>query len=188
MFSCFSDNWGIRYVLIKVKTSNTTDLLNQIKGTFKKVDPERVNFHLFIDDACRDRYQQEERSQILTGYSSALSMILALLGLYSLTLFMVQKRTKEIGIRNVTGASISQISLLLFSNFIKWIAIAFAISIPVSSYIMQHWLEQFAYHIAICPLPFVFAGLLTTFFALLVVGGLTWKAAGQTPVDSLRSE
>ncbi|WP_321322264.1 ABC transporter permease [Labilibaculum sp.] len=188
MFSCFSDNWGIRYVLIKVKTNNTTDLLNQIKETFKKVDTERVNFHLFIDDVCRDRYQQEERSQILTGYSSALSIILALLGLYSLTLFMVQKRTKEIGIRKVTGASISQISLLLFSNFIKWIAIAFAISIPVSYYMMQHWLEQFAYHIAIGPLPFVFAGLLTAIFALLVVGGQTWKAANQNPVDSLRSE
>ena len=188
MFSCFSYYGNIQFVLLKVKTNNMTDLLSKIKETFKKVDPERVNYHMFIDDVCRDRYQTEERSQILTGYSSALSIILALLGLYSLTLFMVQKRTKEIGIRKVTGASISQISLLLFSNFIKWIAIAFAISIPVSYYIMQHWLEQFAYHIAIGPLPFVFAGLLTTFFALLVVGGQTWKAAGQNPVDSLRSE
>ncbi|MDM8159837.1 ABC transporter permease [Labilibaculum sp. K2S] len=188
MFTCFSDNRNIQFVLLKVKTNNMTDLLGKIKDTFKKVDPERVNYHMFIDDVCRDRYQTEERSQILTGYSSALSIILALLGLYSLTLFMVQKRTKEIGIRKVTGASISQISLLLFSNFLKWIAIAFMISIPVSYYIMQHWLEQFAYHITIGPLPFVFAGLLTAIFALLVVGGQTWKAANQNPVDSLRSE
>ncbi|MFA9371808.1 MAG: ABC transporter permease [Labilibaculum antarcticum] len=188
MFSCFKDCWGIRHVLIKVKTNNISDLLSKIKDAFKKVDPERVNYHMFIDDVCRDRYQQEERSQIVTSYSSALSIILALLGLYSLTLFMVQKRTKEIGIRKVTGASISQISLLLFSNFLKWIAIAFVISIPISYYMMQHWLEQFAYHITIGPLPFVFAGLITAIFALLVVGGQTWKAANQNPVESLRSE
>ncbi|MBL4561721.1 MAG: ABC transporter permease [Labilibaculum sp.] len=188
MFTCFSDNWGIRYVLLKVKTNNITDLLPKIKETFQNIDPERVNFHLFIDDIFRDKYQQEERSQTLTGYSSALSIILALLGLYSLTLFMVQKRTKEIGIRKVSGASISQISRLLFSSFLRWIMIAFVISIPISYYVMQNWLEQFAYHITIGPLPFVFAGLITAIFALLVVGGQTWKAANQNPVDSLRSE
>jgi len=188
MFNCFSNNWGIRYILIKVKTNNIIDLLPKIKDTFKKTDPERVNFHLFIDDVFRDKYQQEERSQTLTGYSSVLSIILALLGLYSLTLFMVQKRTKEIGIRKVTGASEWQITSLLFSTFIKWLAIAFVIAIPISYFIMQHWLEQFAYHITIGPLPFVFAGLITAIFALLVVGGQTWKAANQNPVNSLRSE
>lgn len=188
MFSCFSDNWGIRYVLIKVKTNNMTDLISQIKNTFKKIDPERANFHLFIDDVCRNQYQAEERSQILTSYSSALSIILALLGLYSLTLFMVQKRTKEIGIRKVTGANEWEITSLLFSTFVKWFAIALVIAIPISYIIMQNWLEQFAYRISIGPLPFVFAGLITSVFALLVVGGQTWKAANQNPVDSLRSE
>ncbi|MBI9058874.1 MAG: ABC transporter permease [Labilibaculum sp.] len=188
MFSCFSYDQNIQFVLLKVKTNNMTDLLSKIKEKFKMVDPERTNFHLFIDDICRDQYQQEERSQTLTSFSSILSILLALLGLYTLTLFMVQKRTKEIGIRKVTGASILQITSLLFSTFSKWIACAFLIGIPIALYIMNNWLEQFAYHIKITPLPFVIAGFATAFFAFLVVGGQTWKAANQNPVDSLRSE
>ena len=188
MFSCFSHNLNIQFVLLKVKTRNMTDLLVKIKDQFKTIDPERVNYHLFIDDIFRNKYQQEERSQTLTTFSSILSILLALLGLYSLTLFMVQKRTKEIGIRKVTGASIIQITSLLFSTFLKWITIAVLIGVPIAWYIMNHWLQQFAYHIKITPLPFVIAGLATLFFAFLVVGGQTWKAANQNPVDSLRSE
>jgi putative ABC transport system permease protein len=188
MFTCFKHNGNMKFVLLKVKTNDIRGLLSKVKGIFKNIDPSRANGHLFIDDICRNRYQQEERSQTLISYSSVLSVFLALLGLYALTLFMIQKRTKEIGIRKVSGASALQITTLFFSTFAKWLGLAFIISIPISWYIMNSWLEQFAYHTQIGIFPFLFSGLLTALFALLVVGVQTWKAANQNPVDSLRSE
>ncbi|WP_461631662.1 ABC transporter permease [Labilibaculum euxinus] len=175
-------------ILIRYQGDNLPNVLKKVTQVIRRFDPGYVLDYTIIEDFCRNKYKSEEDSMQLMGYTSILSFVLALLGLYALSLFMVQKRTKEIGIRKVTGASEWQITSLLFSTFIKWIAIAFVISIPVSYYMMQNWLEQFAYHITIGPLPFVFAGLLTTFFALLVVGGQTRKAANQNPVDSLRSE
>lgn len=188
MFTCFSRNAQIEYVLLKVKTKNINKLLLKVKESFRKIDPVTTNYHQFIDDVCRDRYQQEERSQALTTYSSVLSILLALLGLYALTLFIVQKRTKEIGIRKVSGASVMQITSLLFSTFAKWLGLAFIISIPIAWYIMNHWLEQFAYKTQIGVLPFLISGLITALFALIVVATQTWKAATQNPVESLRSE
>jgi len=188
MFTCFGNNRHMQFVLLKVKTKNVNKLISKIKGTFKKIDPLTTNYHLFIDDVCRDRYQQEERSQALTTYSSVLSILLALLGLYALTLFIVQKRTKEIGIRKVSGASVMQITSLLFSTFAKWLGLAFIISIPIAWYIMNRWLEQFAYKTQIGVFPFLISGLITALFALLVVATQTWKAATQNPVESLRSE
>jgi len=188
MFTCFKHNGNINFVLLKVKTNDINGILSKVKEIFKNIDPSRTNYHLFIDDICRDRYQLEERSQALTSYSSVLSILLALLGLYALTLFIVQKRTKEIGIRKVSGASALRITTLFFATFTKWLALAFVISIPISLYIMNRWLEQFAYKTQIGVFPFLFSGLLIALFALLVVGVQTWKAANQNPVDSLRSE
>ncbi len=175
-------------ILIRYQGDNLPNILKEVTRVICKFDPGYVLDYTIIEDFCRNKYKSEEESIQLMGYTSIISLVLALLGLYALSLFMVQKRTKEIGIRKVTGASEWEITSLLFSNFLKWLAIAFIIAVPISYFIMQHWLEQFAYHISIGPLPFVFAGLITAVFALLVVGGQTWKAANQNPVDSLRSE
>ena len=188
MFTCFKRNGNMQFVLLKVKTNDISALISKVKGIFTNIDPSRTNYHIFIDDMCRNRYQQEERSQALTTYSSVLSILLALLGLYALTLFIVQKRTKEIGIRKVSGASALQITTLFFSTYAKWLTLSFIIAIPISWYIMNQWLEQYAYRTQIGVLPFLFSGLLTALFALLVVGIQTWKAANQNPVESLRSE
>ncbi|MGZ2369785.1 FtsX-like permease family protein [Ancylomarina sp. YFZ004] len=188
MFTCFKRNGNMQFVLLKVKTNDISALISKVKGIFTNIDPSRTNYHIFIDDMCRNRYQQEERSQALTTYSSVLSILLALLGLYALTLFIVQKRTKEIGIRKVSGASALQITTLFFSTYAKWLTLSFIIAIPISWYIMNQWLEQYAYRTQIGVLPFLFSGLLTALFALLVVGIQTWKAANQNPVDSLRNE
>ncbi|WP_421919977.1 ABC transporter permease [Marinifilum sp.] len=184
----FSKSWYMQLILIKIKGKDITNTIDEVKKTFNSFDPEQVNFHVFIDDRCRNQYQKEERSHILILSSSALSILLALLGLYALTLFMVQKRTKEIGIRKVSGASMWQITSLLFSTFGKWLLIAFVIAIPIAWYIMQYWLEGFAYRIEIGILPFIIAGIVTGAFALLTVGRQTWKAANQNPIESLRYE
>ena len=184
----FSYSKRVDNILIKAKHNKYSIVLADIKKVIAQFDGERAINHKLIDDVCRDRYQKEEREESLAISSSILSILLALLGLYALTLFIIQRRTKEIGIRKVTGASVWQISSILFSTFSKWITIAFVISVPITWIIMQNWLEQFAYQIKITPLPFIFAGLVTVIFAFLVVGGQTWKAANQNPIESLRTE
>jgi len=178
----------IHFILFKVRSENMTEIIQEAKEICQQFDPGHKNFHMYVDDRNRNRYKNEERSQSLISYSSILSILLALLGLYTLSLFMVQKRTKEVGIRKVVGASELQITSLLFSNFAKWISIAFVISVPVAWLIMNHWLEQFTYHIEIGILPFVIAGTITFVFALLTVVFQTWRAAIQNPVESLRYE
>lgn len=178
----------LQFVLIKIKGNNLKDIILKIKDTFKQFDPEQTNFSMFIDDLCRNQYQQEEQSQMLTTYSSGLSILLALLGLYALTLSMVQKRTKEIGIRKVNGANIIQISSLFLKTFSKWILIAFLVAIPIAWYSMTIWLENFTYRIDMGMAPFLIAGIATLLVACLTVGLQTWKAANRDPIESLRYE
>jgi putative ABC transport system permease protein len=184
----FSKTYYLQFFIIKTRSQNFDQIIPEIKETFNRFDPERMNYHKLVNEVCRDRYQKEERAELLISYSSILSILLALLGLYALSLFMVQKRTKEIGIRKVNGASVWQITSLLFSAFSKWLGIAYIVAVPIGYFIMKNWLEQFAYRVDIGPLPFLAAGFVTAFFALATVGRQTWKAANQNPVKSLRYE
>ena len=163
-------------------------LIDNITQIIRKFDPGYVLNYDILEDYFKAKYKKEENAFSLATYGSSISIILALLGLYALSLFMVQKRTKEIGIRKVNGASEWQITSLLFSTFTKWLAIAFVIAVPIAYYIMNNWLEQFAYRIDIGVLPFVIAGLITGTFSFLTVGRQTWKAANQNPIESLRYE
>jgi putative ABC transport system permease protein len=99
-----------------------------------------------------------------------------------------QSRIKEIGIRKINGAKVSEVMILLNSDFIRSISIAFLIAIPVAWYIMYHWLESFAYKINLSRWIFVMAGLLALGIALLTVSWQSWIAARRNPVDALRNE
>ncbi|WP_421919976.1 ABC transporter permease [Marinifilum sp.] len=175
-------------ILIRYQGDELQQVLEEVTNVIRKFDPGYVLDYTIIKEFNRGKYRAEERSMTFIGYSSIISLVLALLGLYALSLFMVQKRTKEIGIRKVNGASMWQITSLLFSTFSKWLSIAFVIAVPISYFIMKNWLEQFAYHINIDPILFLIAGMITALFALLTVGRQTWKAANQNPVESLRYE
>ncbi|MFA8433343.1 MAG: ABC transporter permease [Marinifilaceae bacterium] len=184
----FSRSWYRNYIIVKSNNANLKEELEYIQNTLQKFDPSYILGYTFIDDFCKSKYRKEERSQSLTLCASALSIILALLGLYALSLYMVNKRTKEIGIRKVNGASILQISGLLLTSMTKWIAIAFCIAAPVSWWLMNNWLENFAYRIKIGLLPFLIAGSIAFLFALLTVGWQTWRAASRNPVEALKYE
>ncbi|NOU59005.1 ABC transporter permease [Marinifilum caeruleilacunae] len=178
----------VNTIIIRYYGDNLKQVLAETDRIFQKFDPGYAISYTLIDDFCKSKYKKEEESSELLSYASLISLILAILGLYALSLFMVQKRTKEIGIRKVNGASEWQITSLLFSTFSKWLGIAFVIAVPISYFIMNNWLQQFAYHIEIGPLPFIIAGIVTGLFALITVGRQTWKAANQNPIESLRYE
>lgn len=185
MFSrCFRKS----FILVRTSPQHFKEVISHINKTIQKFDHSYIPGFTIVEDQFLEKYRNEERAQKLTTYTSALAIILALMGLYALTLFMVIKRTKEIGVRKINGASILQISFILIGSFTRWLAIAFIFAVPISWYIMQRWLDNFAFHIKINIFPYLIAGIITLILALLTVGFQTWKAASQNPVKALRYE
>jgi putative ABC transport system permease protein len=119
---------------------------------------------------------------------TALSILLATIGLLGLASNATRKRVKEIGVRKVNGARVSEILVLLNKNFVKWVAIAFVIATPIASYAMHKWLENFAYKTELSWWIFALAGLMALGIALLTVSIQSWKAATRNPVEALRYE
>ncbi len=180
--------FGLFTILIKYNTSNYKELEIKIESVLRKFDPSYNLNVINVEKSNRDRYHQERRTMKIAMYTSILSIIIALIGLYSLSLFMIQKRTKEIGIRKINGASITQISKLFLGLFSRWILMAFVIAIPISWICMNQWLDGFVRKIDIGVLPFLISGGATLLIALTTVFYHTWKSANQNPIESLRYE
>jgi putative ABC transport system permease protein len=117
-----------------------------------------------------------------------LSIFIAVLGLFGLSLFVLDQRTKEIGVRRVNGGKVSEVMVMLNKDFVKWVAIAFVIATPIAWYAMHRWLENFAYKTELSWWIFGLAGLMTLGIALLTVSWQSWKAATSNPVEALRYE
>jgi len=125
--------------------------------------------------------------QIFTGFS-IIAIIIACLGLFGLVLNSTQQRSKEIGIRKINGAKISEVLMMLNKDFVKWVVIAFVIATPIAWYAMHKWLENFAYKTSLSWWIFALAGLLALGIALLTVSWQSWRAATRNPVEALRYE
>ncbi len=175
-------------ILIRTKNKDYKKRIAEIKAVFKKIDADNSVFYQFINDLCRNRYRRDERNQQIIVFASILSIILALLGLYAITLHTIQKRTKEIGVRKVNGATAWQINGMFMKIFMRWLIIAFVIATPIAWWIINRWLEQFAYRISIGIMPFILSAFVTMLFALAAVGYQTGKASRQNPVEALRYE
>ena len=142
----------------------------------------------FIDKKLQEQYKSEERFAKFFLYFSVLSLLIACLGLFGLTAYATQQRTKEIGIRKVLGASVKGIVTLISKDFLKLVLIASVIAFPLSWWVMNKWLNDFAYRIHIGWWVFVVAGCVVLFIALLTVSFQAIKAAVANPVKSLRTE
>jgi putative ABC transport system permease protein len=110
------------------------------------------------------------------------------MGIFAMSMFYNQQRTKEIGIRKVNGATVSEIVILLNKDFVKWVIVAFFVATPVAWYAMNRWLENFAYKIELSWWIFAFAGITALAIAMLTVSWHTFRAARQNPVEALRYE
>ncbi len=168
---------------------NIADLLAHIKRCSNKVYPE-LNYEVFFtDDFIINEYMSREirLSKFFTLFS-ILGLLICCIGLLGLSLFESQKRTKEIGIRKVNGAKVSEVLAMLNKDFIKWVAIAFVIACPIAYYAMNKWLENFAYKTTLSWWIFALAGVLALGIALLTVSLQSWRAATRNPVEALRYE
>jgi len=168
--------------------AKAADALPFLEKTWKKHFPSALLDYDFMDSQLGEQYRSEQRFSKIFLYFSVLSLLIACLGLYGLIAYAASQKTKEIGIRKVLGASVNGIAIMLSSDFIKLVLIAFLIAAPVAWYIMKSWLQEFAYRTEIKWWMFGAAGVGVLLLALFTVSFQAIKAAIANPVKSLRSE
>jgi putative ABC transport system permease protein len=176
------------YLSIKVDSRNVQQSIAYIQKTWKKLVPDYPLDYTFLDQSFERMHQADIRVGKTLSYFALLAIIVACLGLFGLAAFMAERKTKEIGIRKVLGATISNIILLLSRDFLKLIIVAVILATPLAWYFMHRWLQSFAYRIDISFMTFVWAGLIAIGIAVLTIGYQSIKAALTNPVESLRSE
>jgi putative ABC transport system permease protein len=180
--------WWYTDAYIKIRSENISNTLTFVQNKLKELVPE-FPFELhFLDEEVDQLYQTEQRAGVLVRYGTFLALFIACLGLFGLTSFTTEQRTKEIGVRKVLGASVPGIIQILTKEFTKWIILANLIALPISWYVMNKWLQNFAYRINIGWWTFLSAGALVLFIALITVSYQSIKAALANPVESLRYE
>jgi putative ABC transport system permease protein len=175
-------------ITVKFDTRRANETLAFVESTWKKHFPSAYFDFDFVSQQIKEQYQAEERFSGIFFCFSILSLLIGCLGLYGLIAYTITQKTKEIGIRKVLGAEVNGIVTMLSSDFIKLVALACLISVPVSWYVMNQWLLNFAYRISIEWWMFVSAGLLVLVIALITVSARSIRVAMMSPVKSLRME
>ncbi|MGH7452082.1 MAG: ABC transporter permease, partial [bacterium] len=174
--------------LVKIRTENIPATLDFLKQKWLAFVPNHPFEYSFLDDEFDKLYRSEQQLGKIFGYFSFLAILISCLGLFGLTAFAVERRTKEIGIRKALGASVANILFLLSKDFMKLVILANLMAWPVAYVAMQSWLQKFAYRIEIGSWMFLAAGGLVLIIALIAVSFQTIKAAVTNPVESLRYE
>jgi len=176
------------YASFRFEARNTQDVIAAVENTWKKLAPGQPFQYSFLDESFGRMYASERRlGKIFAGFAG-LAIVIACLGLFALTAFTAEQRTKEIGIRKVLGASVSSIVVLLSKEFGKWILIAFVFSAPVAWYAVNWWLEDYTYKVEVGVWVYALAGLSAFAVAWLTMSFQSIKAASSNPVRALRDQ
>jgi putative ABC transport system permease protein len=173
---------------VRINPAGLRNTLTAIESAYKKVYPDYVYNVNFIDEQLAKLYEQETRNYNLFKAFSAVSIFICCIGLWGLIAFVVVRKTKEIGVRKVLGASISSIVGLLSKDFLRLVLIALVVASPVAWYFMHQWLENFAYRIHISWAVFVLAGSIALLITLATISFQAIRAALANPVKNLRTE
>jgi len=175
-------------ILIKVDARRIPEALAAIRKQWEAFEPAYPFEYDFLDDKFAQYYQAEQRLGGIFAFFAFLTIFIACLGLFGLATYMAEQRTKEIGVRKVLGASVPGIVALLLKEFLILVVTAFVLSVPIAYFVMNQWLEDFAYRIDISWRIFLMAGLAALVVALLTVSYQAIRAALADPVKSLRYE
>ena len=176
------------YLYIRFDQSKNAHALGTIESAFRQSFAKQSFEYNFLDDTLASMYQSEKKLGLIFSYFSFLAIVIACLGVLGLSLYSIQQRIREIGIRKVIGASVSSITGLLLKEFIKPVLMASVIAVPVVWYGMHSWLQEFAYRINIGWEVFLVAAVVAVMIALITVSFQAIKAAIANPVKSLRTE
>jgi putative ABC transport system permease protein len=175
-------------VYVKTNGKDNAGALAIAEKIWKQYNPVHPFDYQFLDVHFDNMYKAEQRTETLLAGFSIVAILISCLGLFGLATFTAAQRSKEVGVRKVMGASVSQIVMLLSKDFMKLVAFALVIAMPLSYYGMQNWLEDFAYHESIGFSIFIWSGVLAFTVALLTISVQTVKTARSNPTNSLRSE
>ncbi len=185
----FPDTSNVNVLSMRISPSvPTKTALDRIENVIKKVNPAYPFEYKFVDDSFAKQFKNENLIGTLAMVFSLLAIVISCLGLFGLAAYTAERRTKEIGIRKVLGASINGLATLLSKDFLKLVAISCVIAFPLAWWAMNNWLTNFEYRIAIDWKIFLVAGVLAIMIALITVSFQAIKAAVANPVKSLRSE
>ena len=185
---CLSMSRSTGNLAVKLNTGDFSSTIATIESIWDKLAPGQPFTYRFMDDSFNTVYEAEQRLGKIFMVFTVLSILIACLGLFGLAAFNAQKRTKEIGVRKVLGASVGQITFRLTTDFLKMVGIAVLISLPIGWFLMKRWLQDFSYRIDIGVGILLFAALLAIAVAAITVSYQSIKAAIVNPVKSLRTE
>lgn len=176
------------YIVAEVQTKNLPSVLKSMKQTWSNIHPEVPFEYHFLEAQLQKNYEADQRMNTLIFWGTMLAIFISCLGLLGLAAFAAERREKEIGIRKILGASITNIVSMLSKDFVKLILIALALATPIAWYAMNNWLQNFHYHIDMPWWSYALAGVLAIIVALATIGFQSLKAARLNPVESLRNE
>jgi putative ABC transport system permease protein len=182
------DGWRLHVAYVKVAPQNLAQSFDLVKNAWHTIDPTTDFQGSFLNENIDRQYRREKTLTTLITYGSVVAITLSCLGLFAVALLVVSKRRKEIGVRKVVGASVSSLTFLLSKDFLKLVGIALVIATPIAYWLMDKWLQDYAYRITLSWWFFALAGLIAVAIAFLTVSFQTVKAALMNPVKSLRTE
>jgi putative ABC transport system permease protein len=180
------DYW--RFIEIKSTTTDRSKLLAEIKQIWDRLTGNEYLDYSFLDDKISYLYEKEMNVKQSISMFCLIAILISCFGLLGIVFNTTIEKTKEIGIRKINGAKISEVMFLLNKDFVNWVVIAFIIACPVAWYAMHKWLQNFAYKTEISWWIFVLSGFLALCIALLTVSWQSWRAAKRNPVEALRYE
>jgi putative ABC transport system permease protein len=179
---------SFNFAILDVETDKFNESKSAVEQTLKSLINDTPFEFSFLDDNIQKQYGEDRKTASVISIFTTIAMVISCLGLYGLSTYMTERRFREIGIRKVMGASSKEILSLMTGEFVKLVIIAFAISVPLSWYGMNKWLETFAYRIDIGVTAFLIAGGAAITIALLTVSVESFRAATTDPVKALKSE
>ncbi len=177
-----------KYISLTLNPGNLKEILSFVKKKWTELFPGRPFEYYFLDDHINSQFRSEEQLGTVFGIFTGLGIFIACLGLFGLSAFMAEQRTKEIGIRKVLGSSVSSVVVLLTKEFTKWVLLANLFAWPIAYFFMNKWLQDFAYRTSVGFLVFLLSTFMALVLALLTVSFQTIKVATANPVYSLRYE
>ncbi len=184
----YNDIGRINFFVLKIKSENLPETIGQLQKSWDKLLPDLAFDFFFLDDTFDRMYRNEEQFAGITLMFCLFTIFISCLGLFGLAAFMAARRTKEIGVRKTLGATVYNLVFMLTGDFSRWAVLANVIAWPLSYYIINIWLENFAYRIELSILPFIFAALISFTISVLTVVFQAVRAASVNPVESLRYE
>ncbi len=184
---CIYRPW-LFHMSVRIGTGNMSQTLKYLEQKLKPYSPEQPFLYSFLEENYARLYTNEEKSSRIFGIFSLLAIVISCLGLFALVSFTAEQKTKEIGIRKILGSSVLDIIFMLSWRFTKWVILANIIGLPVAWYVMNRWLQNFAYRIQIGMDIFLFASGSALLIALATVAFRVFRAAFANPIDALRYE